>query len=295
MGKKKSNKQKRGSLLAAGLLSFGLAALALVIGFYVGITTLNVSYGINIGGYGVANNVNMVSEYDGIANGYGSFGNYYTDGGTFANNTGVNGLGYAHTVGSTIGTIGSSANGAVYLFICAGLMIALGSIGVSIGFKLLSLSKSTNFSFYTKKGMVISSLVFYGIITIVGIASIVFGFVAMSGTALAGSTLMLSGIAIAISVLCFILVLKEYKKFMTKIKMGEVVIEIEYPKRYVPASQSGNMAYAAHKYSGTGVDIESFQRELVRLDEMRGKGLINDQEYQQLKQHWISRMNNKIF
>ena len=79
------------------------------------------------------------------------------------------------------------------------------------------------------------------------------------------------------------------------IKRGEVVIEIEYPKRYVPATEAGFKAYATKTYSGNGVDIDSFQRELVRLDEMRAKGLINDQEYQQLKKHWIDRMNNKIF
>ncbi len=270
MGKRKTNKQKRGPLLGAGLLSFCLAGISLVVGFFLGLTMINYNY-MNfdaMGDYGIANNV-------GYLNNVGYMGNPYD--------------------AVSTGTLSASGNGILYLFICAGLMIALGTIGISVGLKLLGLAKSSNFTFYTKKGIAISSLVFFGVISAIGIASIVLGFVALSGSGYAGTTFFLSGITIGLSVLCFILVLKEYKTFMKSIKNGEIVIEIEYPRRYVPANQAGNLAYASKQYTGTGVDIDGFQRELVRLDEMRGKGLINDQEYQQLKSHWINKMNNKIF
>ena len=237
MAKRQTSKQKRSSLLVAGLLSFGLAGLSLFVGFYVGFMTMNYNYI----------------------------------------------------------TIGTMNRGVMYLFVCTGLFIALGVTGVSVGLKLLSLSKSTNFVFYTKKGVATSAMVLYAVLALVGVLSIVFGFMALQGSGYAGMVFFLAGVAVALSVLCFVFVFKETRAFMKKIKNGEVVIEIEYPRRFVPATEVGFQAYAKEKYSAPKMDIESFQRELLRLDEMRGQGLINDQEYQSLKKHYIDKINNKLF
>ena len=192
-------------------------------------------------------------------------------------------------------TLGTMSRSIMYLFICSGVFIALGVVAISVGFKLFSISSATNFVFYMKKSILLSSLAFFCVIAIVAILCIVFCFIAIIGSSYTFTTFILSAIAIGLSVMCFIFVFKEYKKFMKKIKNGEVTIQIEYPKRYVPAKETSNKAFAYRDFSGTGIDLDSFQRELVRLDEMRGKGLINDQEYQQLKSHWINKMNNKIF
>ena len=81
---------------------------------------------------------------------------------------------------------------------------------------------------------------------------------------------------------------------MNKIKKGEMIIQIEYPKRYVPANNNGEV-FAKNTYSSATPTIDDVSRELIRLDEMRNKGLINDAEYQQLKKHYIDRMSNKLF
>ncbi|MBQ9790545.1 MAG: hypothetical protein IJW24_03020, partial [Clostridia bacterium] len=139
---KNNNKQKRGSLLWAGLLSFGLAALALVLGFYVGIMTINFGYGEfkNAGEYGFANNVGNLGNYAGFGNDYGNaYDSYvnYENFGAFPSNANTGAWGRASVVGSTIGAISAMNHGTIYLFVCAGLMIVLGSVGVTVAFKLL--------------------------------------------------------------------------------------------------------------------------------------------------------------
>jgi len=196
----------------------------------------------------------------------------------------------------TIGTI-QNGNGIMTLFVCSGLMIALGVISISVGVKLLSMAKTTNFVFYTKKSIIISSLVFYVVVAIVGLIAMVMSFSSMVASAYMFLTVILSVLTIALCVGCFILILKEYKSFMNKIKKGEMTIAIEYPRRYVPITDSSKaaVAYNNKTYHSDSLNIDDFQIELKRLDEMRGQGLINDQEYQQLKKHYIDKMSNKLF
>lgn len=196
----------------------------------------------------------------------------------------------------TLGTI-QNGSGIMTLFVCSGLMIALGVISVSVGIKLLSMAKSTNFGFYTKKSVVISTLIFYVIVAIVGIIAMVMSFSSMVASAYMFLTVILSILTIGLCVGCFILLIKEYKTFMNKIKNGEMTIAIEYPKRYIPVLDSSKAAavYNNKTYHSDSMNIDAFQNELKRLDEMRGQGLINDQEYQQLKKHYIDKMSSKLF
>ena len=193
-------------------------------------------------------------------------------------------------------TLGTMNNTVMYLFACSGLFIALGVVSVSVGIKLISMSKSTNFVFYTKKSVILGSIAFYSVIVLVSIFAIIFGFISVITMGYKLAMFLLSGLSITLAVICVVFLLKEYKSFMNKIKKGEMVIQIEYPKRYVPAvnPQAGE-TFAKNTYLSTTPSLDDVSRELVRLDEMRNKGLINDTEYQQLKKHYIDRMSNKLF
>lgn len=237
MAKQSKNKFKRNKILASGLITFLIAALAIGVGVYIGFITLDYNYI----------------------------------------------------------TIGTMQRNIVSLFLCSSMFVALGVVAISLGIKLLSISSSTNFAFFTKKSILITSLVFYAVIVILSISSVCLCFVTVISSAYRMLTFVLAGISIGLSVLCFFFVFKELKKFLKKIKNGEIVIQIEYPRKYIPATDTVNMAYAKKEFQGTSMDLDGLQSQLSRLDEMRSSGLINDQEYQQLKKHWIERMNSRIF
>jgi len=192
-------------------------------------------------------------------------------------------------------TLGTLQNSILVLFVCAGLFIALGVVAISVGIKLLSLSKSTNFVFYTKKSIIISALVFYMGITIVGIVAIVMCFSTIIPSIYTIITFVLSGLSIVICVVCFIMLFKELKSFLNKIKKGEMTIQIEYPKRYVPTNtENANVAFANKSFKSDAITLEDFSNEIIRLDEMKNKGLINEAEYQKLKELYIEKMNSKL-
>ena len=192
-------------------------------------------------------------------------------------------------------TLGTLQNSIMVLFVCAGLFIALGVVSISVGVKLLSMAKSTNFVFYTKKSIIISSLVFYSGMTIVGIVAIAMCFATIIPSIYTIVTFVLSGLSIIICVACFIMLFKELRTFLNKIKKGEMTIQIEYPKRYVPSNtENVNMAYANKSFKSDAITLEDFSNEIIRLDEMKNKGLITDQEYQKLKELYIEKMNSKL-
>lgn len=191
-------------------------------------------------------------------------------------------------------TLGTMEESIITLFICSGLFIALGVVSISVGIKLLAMSKCTNFVFYTKKSIIISSLVFYSIVTIVAIVAIGMCFATIIPSVYMITTMVLSGLAIVVCIICFINLFKELHTFLNKIKKGEMTIQIEYPKKYIPASID-KTKLAKNSYTSNSLNIEDFSRELLRLDDMRNKGLINDQEYQQLKGYYLERVESKIF
>ena len=193
----------------------------------------------------------------------------------------------------TIGTMQGS-NSIMILFVCSGLFIALGVVSISVGMKLLSMRKSTNFVFYTKKSVIISSLVFYTVIFIISIIAIAMCFSRYIPSVYSITTFVLSALAVVLCVLCFFFTFKELKAFMNKIKSGEMTIQIEYPKRYTPISKTPE-ALAKNTYTSNSMNIYDLSHELVRLDEMRNKGLINSQEYEQLKEYYMNRVNSKIY
>lgn len=193
----------------------------------------------------------------------------------------------------TIGTMQGS-NSVMILFACAGLFIALGVVSVSVGMKLLSMRKSTNFVFYTKKSVIISSLVFYVVIFIIGVVAIAMCFSNYIPSVYSITTFVLSALAVVLCVLCFFFTFKELKTFMNKIKNGEMTIQIEYPKRYAPVSQTPE-SLVKNTYTSNSMNIYDLSHELSRLDEMRNKGLINSQEYEQLKEYYMNRVSSKIY
>lgn len=193
----------------------------------------------------------------------------------------------------TIGTMQGS-NSIMILFVCSGLFIALGVVSISVGMKMLSMRKSTNFVFYTKKSVIISSLVFYTAIFIIGIIAIAMCFSSYIPSVYSIITFVLSALAVVLCVLCFFFTFKELHSFMNKIKNGELSIQIEYPKRYTPANQMPENL-AKNTYTSNSMKIEDLSHELFRLDEMKNKGIITTQEYEQLKEYYMNRLNSKIY
>lgn len=192
-------------------------------------------------------------------------------------------------------TLGTFQSSIMVLFVCSGLFIALGVVAISVGIKLLALSNSTNFVFYTKKSIIISSLVFYAGIAVVSLLAIAMCFATIIPSVYTIVTFILSGLSIVICVACFIILFKELKTFLGKIKKGEMTIQIEYPKRYILSNaETANMAYANKTFKSDALTLEDFSNEIIRLDEMKNKGLITEIEYQQLKQLYIEKMNSKL-
>lgn len=191
-------------------------------------------------------------------------------------------------------TLGTMQNSIMILFVCSGLFIALGVVSISVGIKLLAMSKSTNFVFYTKKSIIISDLVFYVIVTIVAIVAIGMCFATIIPSVYMITTFVLSGLAIVLCIICFINLFKELKTFLNKIKSGEMTIQIEYPKRYVPATNTPT-ALVKNSYTSNSLGADELSSELLRLDEIRKKGLISDQEFEQLKTYYMNRASNKIY
>ena len=95
-------------------------------------------------------------------------------------------------------TLGTLQNSIMVLFVCSGLFIALGVVSISVGIKLISISKSTNFVFYTKKSIIISSMVFYSCMFVVAGLAIAMSFATIIPSIYTIVTFILSGITIAI-------------------------------------------------------------------------------------------------
>ena len=191
-------------------------------------------------------------------------------------------------------TIGILDGKIITLFLCACLFIALGVVGVSVAIKLLYISSSTNFTFYTKKSIVISALCYFGILGLVGLTAVLICFVSIWGIGVMTMVLVLSSVCVGLNVLCFFLCIKELLAFLKKIKNGQITIQIEYPKRYHRSNSQVEYNYQGQTLNKdnniTEQSIENIVGKLTRLDEMKSIGVINLQEYSELKSYYMDKI-----
>lgn len=195
-------------------------------------------------------------------------------------------------------TIGVIDRNIISLFLCSCLFIALGVVGISVAIKLLYISSSTNFIFYTKKSIVISALCYFGILSLVGLTTGFLCFMSIFGMGIMTMVLVLSSVCVGLNVLCFFLCIKELLAFLKKIKNGEIAIQIEYPKRYFKNNSGAAKALQGQTLSRENVSeqsIENIVSKLTRLDEMKSIGVINMQEYCELKSYYMDKITeNKV-